>query len=69
MGFNLGLKGLKGCDLSIEDNPIKKYKGIYQERGHDTPDQTISHHLFNDPYKKVSTKVMPPIFWGECGAG
>lgn len=54
---------LKGCDLSIEDNPIKKYKGIYQERGHNSQDQSISHHLFNDPYMKVSTKIMPFIFF------
>jgi hypothetical protein len=61
---------LKGCDLSIEDNPIKKYKSIYQERGHNSQDQSISHQLFNDPYTKVSTNVMPPIcvcVWGRGG--
>jgi len=54
---------LKGFDLSIEDNTTKKYKGIYQERGHNSEDQSISHHLFNDPYMKVSTKIMPLIFF------
>jgi len=58
---------LKGCDLSTEDNPRKRYKGIYQERGRNIQDQTISHQLFNNPYMKVRTKVMPPIFFlGMC---
>jgi hypothetical protein len=54
---------LKGCDLSIEENPIKRYKDIYQERGHNSQDQSISHQLFDDPYAKVSTKVMPSFFF------
>jgi hypothetical protein len=33
---------LKGCDLSIEEDPIQKYEGIYQERGHNSQDQSIS---------------------------
>ena len=56
-------QNLKGCDLLIDENPIKKYKGIYQERGHNNQDQSISHQLFDDPYTKVSTKVMPPNFF------